>query len=122
MANKRSILAVDDMPVNLRSLKAVLEPYFDIHLAKSCEIAFSVLERAGIDLILLDIEMPDMSGLEFIEILKKMPEKKDIPVIFVSSHDSPEVAANVIRLGAKDYVMKPYELKVLLQKIGAALG
>jgi putative two-component system response regulator len=121
MGEKKSILAVDDMPMNLRSLKAILEPYYNIHLAKSCAIAFSVLDKTDIDLLLLDIEMPDMSGIEFLEALKKMPAKKDIPVIFVSSHNPEEMTDTVTRLGAKDYVMKPYELNVLLQKINTAL-
>jgi putative two-component system response regulator len=120
--NRKIILAVDDMSMNLRTIKVNLEKSFDVRLAKSGELALSVLKTTRVDLILLDIEMPDMSGFEVLAFIKKLPELKDIPVIFVTSHVSTELITKALKSGARDYVMKPFEPEVLLRKVYAALN
>jgi CheY-like chemotaxis protein len=120
--NRKIILAVDDMSMNLRTIKVNLEKFFDVRLAKSGELALSVLKSTRVDLILLDIEMPVMSGFEVLEFIKKLPELKDIPVIFVTSHVSTELITKALKSGATDYVMKPFEPDVLLRKVYAALN
>ena len=71
-----------------------------------------------LNLILLDIEMPGMSGFEFIQELRKIPEKKDTPIICVTGLDpTPEFITQVINAGAKDFVTKPFEPDVLRGKI-----
>jgi putative two-component system response regulator len=109
------------MSMNLRTIKVTLDKYFEVRLAKSGEIALSILGINKIDLILLDIEMPGMSGFEFLELIKKAPHAKDVPIIFVTSHVSAELIAKAIKSGAKDYVMKPFEPEVLIRKVYAAL-
>jgi CheY-like chemotaxis protein len=108
--------------MNLRTIKVNLEKLFDVRLAKSGELALSVLKSTRVDLILLDIEMPDMSGFEVLEFIKKLPDIKDIPVIFVTSHVSTELITKALKSGAKDYIMKPFEPEVLLRKVYAALN
>jgi CheY-like chemotaxis protein len=121
-SNRKIILAVDDMSMNLRTIKVSLEKFFDIRLAKSGELALSILRTTRVDLILMDIEMPDMSGFEVLEFIKKLPELKEIPVIFVTSHVSTDLITKALRSGARDYIMKPFEPDVLLRKVYAALN
>jgi putative two-component system response regulator len=120
--NKRLVLAVDDMSMNLRTIKVTLDKYFEVRVAKSGELALSLLEYTKFDLILLDIEMPGMSGFELLELIKKLPNVKDVPVIFVTSHVSADLIAQAIKRGAKDYVMKPFEPDVLVRKVHAVLN
>jgi PleD family two-component response regulator len=121
-SNRKIILAVDDMSMNLRTIKVSLDKFFDVRLAKSGELALSVLKTTRVDLILLDIEMPEMSGFEVLGFIKKLPELKDIPVIFVTSHVSTDLITKALKSGARDYVMKPFEPDVLLRKVYAALN
>ncbi|MDR2633777.1 MAG: response regulator [Treponema sp.] len=121
MEDRKVILAVDDMSMNLRTIQVILDKQFNVRLAKSGEIALSVLGSSKVDLILLDIEMPGMSGFEFLDVLKKLDRAKDVPVIFVTSHASTDLIARATKAGAKDYVMKPFEPAVLQKKVYAAL-
>jgi PleD family two-component response regulator len=120
--DKKIVLAVDDMSMNLRTIKVALERYFDVRLAKSGELALSVLGNIRVDLILLDIEMPGMSGFEALEHIKKLPTGENVPVIFVTSHVSTDLIAKALKSGAKDYIMKPFEPEVLIRKVYAVLN
>jgi putative two-component system response regulator len=119
---KKMVLAVDDMSMNLRTIKVTLEKHFDVRVAKSGELALSLLERTPVDLVLLDIEMPGMTGFEVMEMIKKMPGTQNVPVIFVTAHVTKELIARAIGLGARDYVMKPFDPEVLLRKVYAVLN
>jgi putative two-component system response regulator len=122
MEQRKVILAIDDMSLNLRTIQVILDKQFNVRLAKSGEIALSILGSSKVDLILLDIEMPGMSGFEFLDVLKKLDRAKDVPVIFVTSHASTELIARATKAGAKDYVMKPFEPAVLQKKVYAVLN
>ncbi|MDR0525442.1 MAG: response regulator [Spirochaetaceae bacterium] len=122
MENKKIILAVDDMASNLRTIKVILEKTFDVRLAKSGQIALSVLAEEKVALILLDIQMPGMSGFEFIETVKKNPDTKDIPVIFITSHSDLELVREASKFGIKDYVLKPVTPEKLEKRVHAALN
>jgi putative two-component system response regulator len=119
---KKLVLAVDDMSMNLRTIKVILDNYFDVRLAKSGELALSILARIQVDLILLDIEMPGMTGFEALELIKGTSGAKDVPVIFVTSHVSKEFIAKALTLGARDYIMKPFDPGVLVRKSFAAVN
>jgi putative two-component system response regulator len=115
---KKIILAVDDMPMNLATLKTILQKEFDLRPSKSAKTAFALLEVVKPDLILLDVEMPEMSGFEFLERLGR----RDIPVIFVTSHGSEDFIARAKLSGVRDYVTKPVVPAVLLEKIRTVLA
>jgi PleD family two-component response regulator len=117
---KKIILAVDDMPVNLTAIRIVLYNDFDIRLAKSAGTALAMLNTIKVDLILADIEMPEMSGFELVDQVRNNPEQKDIPVIFVTSHETPDIVEQVVSRGA-GYVVKPVVSRVLLEKVKSAL-
>jgi CheY-like chemotaxis protein len=117
-------LAVDDMPLNLTAIKSILRDDFDIRLAKSAGTALVILNTIKVDLMLVDIEMPEMTGFELVDRLRnnsEHPEHKDIPIIFVTSHEAPDVISQVVSRGA-DYVLKPVVPMVLLEKVKSALG
>lgn len=120
--DKKVILAIDDVSMNLIVIKSLLSEYFDIRAAKSAELALFILGSVEVDLILLDIEMPGMSGFDFINVVREIPNVKDIPIICVTSHAKPNVINKAINAGVKDYVIKPIEPLVLKEKVFAALN
>jgi CheY-like chemotaxis protein len=116
------ILAIDDNPVNLRTMKVCLEKHFEVIPVKSGVEGLQVLKARKVDLILLDIEMPVMNGFDFLDELRDMPDKNYIPVICVTGHDAtPEFISTVVHAGAKDFVTKPIESSVILGKVKKAL-
>jgi putative two-component system response regulator len=119
---KKIILAVDDMPLNLTAIRTILHNDFDIRLAKSAGMALVMLSAIKVDLILADIEMPEMSGFELVDRLRnnpEHPEQKDIPVIFVTSHETPDIVEQALSRGA-GYVVKPVVPRVVLEKVNSA--
>ncbi|MDR1447278.1 MAG: response regulator, partial [Treponema sp.] len=120
---KKIVLAVDDMPLNLTAMRTILQNDYDIRLAKSPVAALSMLNSVRVDLILADIEMPEMSGFEFADRLRNNaghPEQKDIPVIFVTSHEMPDSIERMASYNA-GYVVKPVVPRILLEKVRSAL-
>ncbi|MDR1948098.1 MAG: response regulator [Spirochaetaceae bacterium] len=119
---KKIVLAVDDMPVNLTAIKNILHDDFDVRPAKSVKTALAMLNTIKADLILLDIEMPEMSGFEFLNHIRNdagQPEQKNIPVIFVTSHAAEDFIARANTCGVEGYVIKPIIPAVLLEKINS---
>jgi putative two-component system response regulator len=121
MADKLIILAVDDMSMNLRTIKTILEKKYDIRLAKSGELALGILKNTPVKLVLLDIEMPGMSGFEVIDEIKKRPDCGNMPVIFITSHATPDLIVSAYEHGAGDYIIKPINPQVLEKKVEALL-
>jgi putative two-component system response regulator len=122
MAEKKVVLAIDDVSMNLRTVRVVLEKEFDVRLAKSGELALSMLGNTKVDLILLDIEMPGMSGFEFLDRIQKRPVLQDIPVIFVTSNTGREFIVKASAYGARDYIKKPIRPDLLVQKVRDVLN
>jgi len=118
MENSRSkIIMVDDDITNLTVGKNALADKFDVFTAPSGIKLFQLLEKLTPDLILLDIEMPKMSGYEIITMLKSKENTRDIPVIFLTSVIDPESEVKGLSLGAIDYITKPFSQELLLKRI-----
>ncbi|MBU1689980.1 MAG: EAL domain-containing protein [Gammaproteobacteria bacterium] len=115
---KPLILLVDDMPANLHVLAAALR---DDHRIKTATSGAAALELAAGDdrpqLILLDVVMPGMSGLEVLRRLRENPETRGIPVIFVTADVSEQSQLEGLDLGADDYITKPVVVAVLLVRV-----
>jgi len=107
---KKTLLIVDDTASNIDILVDMLSEY-DIVDALSAKRAFQILEVEKVDLILLDIMMPNMNGYEMCEKLKQNSFTKNIPIIFLSSNSAPEDIQKGFLLGAVDYVVSPEKPK-----------
>jgi len=119
---KKIILAVDDMAVSLSTIRTILQNDYDVRLAKSTTMALEILKTLNVSLILLDIDMPEISGLELVGILKKSPEFKNIPVIFVTSYANPHFIDQAMSFEAEGYIVKPFIPDALIRRIKAVLG
>lgn len=111
------IVLVDDSETMLEHGKRILQPLYRIHTVQSAALLFEYLECNLPDLILLDVEMPEMDGFEAIERLKADPRFKDIPVIFLTARSDEESEHKGIRLGAVDYIAKPFSAPLLKKRI-----
>jgi putative two-component system response regulator len=113
----KTIFVVDDVDTNLSKAEQALEENYNVMTLPSAAKMFSLLQRITPDLILLDIEMPEMDGFAAIEKLKENPKTENIPVIFLTAANDDEIEARGIKLGAVDFVSKPFSPSVLLNRI-----
>lgn len=109
------ILAVDDAPENLDIVKNLLASQYTVKAAINGPMALKIASKQRPDLILLDIQMPGMSGYEVCRQLKADPATSAIPVIFLTGES--DVAANVDSAGGDGYVTKPIDPEALLPMI-----
>jgi CheY-like chemotaxis protein len=119
---KKTLLAVDDMPASLATIKTILQDQFKLRLCESAQAALDTLRKERIDIVLLDIEMPDMSGFEFLKQIRDTPETRAIPVIFVTSYATPAFIEQAISSGVDGYVVKPFVPEVLIKRINDILN
>jgi signal transduction histidine kinase len=115
------LLIVDDQPVNVHALYALFETECQVFMAASGSEALAACDKHHPDLILLDVEMPDMDGYEVCRILKSQAHSADIPVIFVTAHSNPEDEAAGLALGAVDYIFKPVNPAVVRARVHTQL-
>ncbi|MDR0449889.1 MAG: response regulator [Treponema sp.] len=114
---RQRIFLVDDNMSNLTAGKTILKDNYDIFPIPSGHKLFEILERVNPDLILLDIEMPEMNGYEAIKKLKAEQKTAEIPVIFLTSRNDPGSELEGLNLGAADYIHKPFSPPLLLKRI-----
>ncbi|MDR3254031.1 MAG: response regulator [Synergistaceae bacterium] len=114
---RRTILLVDDNATNLTMGKEILKENYKVYPIPSAEIMFDLIENVTPDMILLDIEMPEMDGYEAIKKLKANPALAEIPVIFLTSKIDEGSELEGLSLGAIDYVAKPFSAPLLLKRI-----
>lgn len=112
---KKRILVVDDDDMNLARTQIILEEEYDVVLAESGVRALNLLKNQKIDLVLLDIDMPLMNGIETFERMKEFAA--DIPVIFLTASGEVEDVVGALLLGAADYLKKPYKPQELLKRV-----
>lgn len=116
-AEKSCVLVVDDTPENIDIANGILKSEYRVRAAISGEKALNFISRNQPDLILLDVMMPDMDGYEVCRRLKSNETSKHIPVIFVTGKTEPSEIAKAMDLGAADYLVKPIDPKMLLEKV-----
>lgn len=113
-----SILIVDDNEINVMLLQVVLEnERFQVYTAACANEALKILDSTKIDLILMDVMMPQVSGFELTKRLKSTKKLCDIPILFITALDSPNDIVRGFDLGACDYVTKPFNKSELVRRI-----
>lgn len=115
------ILIVDDDKTNLSAAKNALSDSYRITAVTSGEQALKFLQKNVCDLILLDINMPEMDGFEVMERVKANPERADIPIIVLTADNDPQTESSCLEKGAMDYISKPFVLNVMLSRISRLL-
>ena len=115
---KPTILVVDDMTTTLLLLHDLLKDTYEVKIAKSGTKALEILESPNdIDLILLDIEMPDINGYDICKRIKNNETIKNIPIIFITGRTSQEDEEYGLNLGAIDYITKPFNNAIVKLRI-----
>ena len=113
----KRIFIVDDVATNLLMAKTALDGSYETFALSSAERMFKLVEKITPDLILLDVDMPDMDGFEAIQVLKSNEELKSIPVIFLTGKIDTSYEIRGFELGALDFIYKPFTEPVLLKRI-----
>ena len=119
---RKKIIVVDDNPENLNVLKNTMKELYTVYPCPSAAEMFNLLEHVTPELILLDVEMPEMNGYEAIKKLKVDNKRKDIPVIFLTSMTDAQSELEGLSYGAVDYIRKPFVAPLLLQRIKTQLS
>jgi len=114
--NKPIILAVDDNPSELKSIYHFLESRYNVFTLPEPESIVSLLEMVTPDLFLLDCQMPVISGFELVPIIRKIPLYEETPIIFVTSSGTIDNISVAMHLGAADFIVKPVNKEILLEK------
>ena len=120
--SKKNVLIVDDEPINLKVLNNILKDIYKLTFAKSGPEALRLIEKEQPDLILLDVMMPEMTGYEVCEHLKKDPLYKSIPIIFVTALNDAVDEAKGLNIGAVDYISKPVTPAVVKARVKTHLS
>lgn len=120
MHAKKSVLIVEDNPINLKLLRDILNfQKFEVIETIDGKSAIETVENNynKIDLILMDLQLPDMNGLEVIQKIKTTPESKNIPIIVVSAHAMESDIKKCHEAGCLDYITKPINVQEFINKI-----
>ncbi len=121
VSERPRLLVVDDQPVNIQALYQVFAKDSEVFMATNGQQAIDVCRQKRPDLILLDVLMPDMDGIEVCKILKADTETQNIPIIFVTSQDSPEEETRGLEVGAVDFITKPVNPAVVRARVNTHL-
>jgi len=111
------IIVIDDSKVILTALKDILGGIYNVRAAQSAKEAYDLMQEKIPDLILLDLEMPEINGIAFFESIKTNPEWRNIPVIFLTSIDDRKKEETALGLGAAEYILKPIVAEILLKRV-----
>ncbi len=114
---ENTVLMIDDDMLNIKSTQNILRGEYRVATATSGLDAFRILEFMKPDLILLDINMPEMDGFEFLEELKKKQDTQKIPVIFLTAEQSADMETRAFEEGAEDFVSKPFNPEILKNRV-----
>ena len=119
MANKRRVLIADDEEGIRESLGLILSEEYDVTFAKDGEEASAKMRREPFALVLLDIKMPKLDGLDIVKRLKG--NSRHAPIVMLTAYQSVELAKEAIKLGAADYLPKPFEREQVLKAVHSIL-
>ncbi|MDF1874891.1 diguanylate cyclase [Sulfurimonas sp. SAG-AH-194-I05] len=123
---KKTILCIDDIQTNLFIVQSLIEDFaddlYEVVLANSANEGLSILLKKKVDLILMDIMMPEIDGLQATKMIKSNRKTKKIPVIFVTAKNDDETIGKCYKVGGDDYINKPFNYVELLARISFHLA
>lgn len=117
----KCILVVDDSITNLKCVESILKDFYKLILVKSGEQALRYLENSSVDMVLLDVLMPEMDGFRVLERMRGLEKNKEVPVIFLTGDLDEESEKRGFELGAADFIEKPIVPEALRKRIGEIL-
>ncbi|MBQ8171938.1 MAG: response regulator [Oscillospiraceae bacterium] len=118
---KSSVLVVDDNRMNLLVAQKILADDYSVSIVTSGKAALEFLQYNNVDLILLDLRMPEMDGFQFMEHIKDQERLKSIPIICLTADDETESEVKCFELGAVDFIAKPFIAEVMRHRISRTL-
>lgn len=121
MADRKKVLVVDDVAISLSVAEQALREDYDVVTVNSGSRALRYLRKERPDLILLDIRMDDMDGIETLKEIRKMDNRADIPVIMLTGQNEKASVLEAAKLGIYDYMLKPFAAQDLLSRVQGAL-
>ena len=114
---KKTVLAVDDIPEILLGVKEALRRDYHVYGVTSAIDAMEFLETRSPDLFILDIDMPSIDGFALAEAIREEKKHKATPIIFLTSTASKEYVKKALETGGNDYIVKPIDHMVLLNRV-----
>ena len=107
---QKNIMAIDDNPMVLRSIKTILEDDYNVLIAPNVEVAYKQLEKTrDIDLFILDYEMPEIDGVEAMQLFKNSKQYRDTPIIFLSGVTDKNRIVRAVAQNPAAYLLKPID-------------
>lgn len=122
MSDRKKVLVVDDVAVSLSVTEQALREEYEVITINSGNRALRYLKRERPDLILLDIRMDDMDGIETLKAIREMQNGADIPVIMLTGKSDRTSVLETAKLGIYDYMLKPFAAQDLLHRVESALN
>ncbi len=107
-----TLLVVDDDPMNRELMRRLFEPDYQVYCAEGGKVALDMLARLPVDVVLLDIMMPDMNGFEVLRRIRETPETADLPVMIISALTESDTIVQGLQSGANDYLTKPINIHI----------
>ena len=121
IAKKDNILVVDDDKMNLAIVQKMLGIRYDVACVSSVREAIAYLNTNIPSMILLDLHMPEMNGLEVLEKIREQDNLADIPVVFLTADNDRKTEIDIFKAGAMDFIQKPFVAEVVIQRISRIL-
>lgn len=123
MTDKKCIIAVDDSGIILKTLEKLLVGKYEYHAFSKGMRALKYLKEESVpDLIILDIDMPEIDGYEMLEMIREKDDLKQVPVLFLTSNNDREHVVKAVSGGANDYAVKPIDEDGFMDKVHRLLG
>ena len=122
MESRKKILAIDDNAVQLNVFKNILSEKYELYTENSATNGLKFLNSNEVDLILLDIAMPNITGFDFLYDIRKIPSYMIVPIVIVSGKTGQDFLSEAKKSSAFDVLGKPVEPDILIQTIEKALS
>jgi PleD family two-component response regulator len=114
---KMRVLAIDDSPVMLQTISSVLGDDYTVYRMANPTMLEKFLKQVTPELFLLDYKMPELSGFDLIPIIRNFEEHKNTPIVFLTSEGTSDHVSSALSLGARDFIIKPFQPEILREKV-----